>query len=177
MAWYHPELSIRRSLSQIVYDSIPMTSLLHTRIAFPTDFAAMYALWYDRAALLIQVDPRALLPDQVEQRWMQHYHRLVSAERVRIAVAVEAERVIGYAVGRWDEDAMLVREAEIELMAIDLHAPHRGAARALVGMLRAWFTTEGVSRILVRVPRYSAVEQAFWHAQGARAWDEVLWLK
>jgi hypothetical protein len=55
----------------------------------------------------------------------------------------------------------------IDSMALDAHTYYPGLARQLVGTVCKEARLLGVSRLLVRVPLFHPVEQAFWRALGA----------
>ena len=64
---------------------------------------------------------------------------------------------------------------EIIAFALDGHAYHPGAGRALVDGLQDWFRGRGITRVCVTIPKGSSVEQAFWRALHGESWNETLW--
>ena len=94
----------------------------------------------------------------------------LSSPTTKIFCAKQNNIVIGYIVGN-QRDALWV----IEEMALDAHAYHRGLGKGLFMALQTWFTEIAPTSIVIRAPRYYAVEQAFWRALGARDWTETTW--
>jgi hypothetical protein len=52
-------------------------------------------------------------------------------------------------------------------MGLDAHSYHPGLARALVAAVRDAARAHGAAGVLVNVPSYDPVEQAFWRSVGA----------
>jgi len=75
----------------------------------------------------------------------------------------EAEDVVAGYVSVWWPDSVWT----IDHMGLDAHTYYPGLARALVGAVRDAARAEGAVEILVNVPSYDPVEQAFWRSLGA----------
>lgn len=59
----------------------------------------------------------------------------------------------------------------IDELALDAHKYHAGLGRGLVERARHELNTRQKTHIIACVPRYHAVEQAFWRALGAVEWE------
>ncbi|MDX2136506.1 MAG: hypothetical protein SF123_00300 [Chloroflexota bacterium] len=144
------------------------------------DLPQLSALWYEKAALLAAQDTRLRLHPDARGEWQQVASTWVTAsERVFLA-AFQDGTAIGYLVGAVQPappgylPALL---GSIEDLTLDVHRFEGGSARALVAAARSAFHAQGVEQIVVRVPRRSAIEQAFWRAYGAAQWMESLWIR
>ncbi len=131
-----------------------------TRPATQDDQAQIAHLWQERLAILSQSDPRFLahkddpLPDDA-----------------RLFVAQTAGKIVGCIACQMRDDYGIVLD-----VALDAHSYHSGLGRALLSTARDWFgQAQTLNGIVARVPRYHAVEQAFWRALGAQNWTEALW--
>jgi hypothetical protein len=145
--------------------------------AHEADVPVLAALWADRLALLTQLDPRIVFPADGEARWAAHLHALLGRERACVPVARLDGAIVGYAIGQVRDDALLRPVGWVEYMALDLHRPAHGAARALVAALQARFRAAGVVRAAVHVAGASAVEAAFWRALGTRVVKDMVWMR
>ena len=68
--------------------------------------------------------------------------------------------------GRLPDDMGLIDE-----LALDAHQYHAGLGRGLVERARHELNARQKRHIIACVPRYHAVEQAFWRALGAVEWE------
>lgn len=129
------------------------------RTAQEQDLHQVETLWQERQALLSQANPRFRAPDRTL------WHDALQARLNMVFVAVDDEqKIVGYIAGRMPRaDAGLIDE-----MALDAHRYHGGVGRTLVRTMRDTFAEMQVSQVFVNVPRYHAVEQAFWRSLGAR---------
>jgi hypothetical protein len=62
-------------------------------------------------------------------------------------------------------------------LVLDAHEQPGGAGRLLLDHLRTWFQAHRITQVAAYTSPYLAVEQAFWHAQGATKWMDIVWLK
>lgn len=128
------------------------------RPAIQQDRPAIERLWEERQTILAQMDARFAadggddLPDD------------------GAFFVAERDGVVGFIACTTREDVGLITD-----IALDAHAYHGGVARALVDAAARWFTTQPITQIVARVPRYHPVEQAFWRASGAKEWTEARW--
>lgn len=144
---------------------------LNIREAGPDDLALLADLWHERLMILGQADPRFRRWDYDRAAWIERTSDRLGGADFVVFVAMDGGPV-GYIVGelRQGEDQILgiVRE-----MALDAHRYHAGLGRGLWAVLRDWFTQAGAARIVVQVPRYHPVEQAFWRSAGAVEWSDA----
>lgn len=87
-----------------------------------------------------------------------------------VFVGVETETVSGY-ITCWRQHSpygdLPAGVGIIEELALDAHHYYPGLGRGLVAAARAWFEQHNLTYLAACVPRYHAVEQAFWRALGA----------
>lgn len=144
---------------------------LQTRTATPDDLPQLQALWQERIVILSQADARfaRLQPDV----WRQQATDTLKADNHGWFVAAEpgATVLAGFIHGRLVDDDKAGRVGVMLELALDAHAYHGGLARRLWRTLEAWFTEKTVADRRLQVPRYRPVEQAFWRALGATAWN------
>jgi len=104
----------------------------------------------------------------------------IMAADTHMVSALTGEMPVGYAVGRMaDAPPGLIMDKMGVVMdiALDGHQGYPGAARMMVGALRAWFSAHGIEQLIVWTARRQPVEQAFWRSLGAVEWMDGLWLK
>lgn len=125
---------------------------MRIKLADETDLAMLQRLYEERIALLVQSD-RRIKPAPVQ--WLGRADGCVWIGEVDGIVA-------GY-VSAWWPDAFWT----IDHMGLDAHSYHPGLARALVAAVWDAARAHGASGVLVNVPSYDPVEQAFWRSVGA----------
>ncbi len=152
--------------------------MITLRPAIETDLHMLARFWYERTVLAPKPAGITLLPDarvrwQAEAgRWLElPDHCVVVAEADGHAVGFAAGRIVAGPVGFAPEHV-----GEVLSLALDGHAYHGGAGRALVNELWTWFRERGAARAFVSVPHASPVEQAFWRALHGEPWNDTLWL-
>lgn len=125
---------------------------MRIKLAANPDLEMLQRIYEERVALLRQGD-RRIRPATV--KWLDRIDGCVWIGEVDNAVA-------GY-VSAWWPDSLCM----IDHMGLDAHTYYPGLARALVGAVRDAASARGTQEILVRVPSYDPVEQAFWRSLGA----------
>jgi ribosomal protein S18 acetylase RimI-like enzyme len=142
------------------------------RTATSADIAYLTDLWHERAMLLGQSDLR--FSDLQHQRtgWIQKVTSRIISPNCALYVAEVETGLAGYITGCTRTSHYGV----IDEIALDTHVYHAGAGRALWSAARDWFHGQNVERILISVPRYHTVEQAFWRALGAVEWKDETWI-
>jgi GNAT superfamily N-acetyltransferase len=125
---------------------------MQIKLAAETDLAMLQRLYEERIALLIQGD-RRITPAPVQ--WLGRVDGCVWIGEVD-------DRVAGYVSVWWSDDVWT-----IDHMGLDAHSYHPGLGRALVSAVRDAARAQGASGVLVNVPSYDPVEQAFWRSVGA----------
>ena len=137
------------------------------RTAQEQDLHQIEGLWQERQALLSQANPRFRAP------YRASWYDAIQVRLDMVFVAVDDdEQIVGYIAGRMPRaDAGLIDE-----MALDAHRYHGGVGRTVVRTMRDAFAEMQVSQVFVNVPRYHAVEQAFWRSLGAHKPTMADWM-
>lgn len=129
---------------------------MRIRLATDADLAGLQRIYDERLALLTQGD-RRIRADVV--RWLNRDYGSVW-------VGESNGEIAGYISVWWSDGLWL-----IDHMALDTHTYHPGLARALVAVVREAAQLQNSGRILINIPSYDPVEQAFWRALGAKKAD------
>lgn len=150
------------------------------RAATLTDITKLSHLWHEKIILYQQMDQRfRLLPD-ARQQWENSATQWLSDEKRMMLVAERADELFGFIIGLI-EDAppglMPEKIGVITDLVVDAHSHQRGVGQVLLNELRAWFARQTIETVLARAYYRYAVEQAFWRAQGATEWIDLMWLK
>ncbi|MCU0481421.1 MAG: GNAT family N-acetyltransferase [Anaerolineae bacterium] len=134
------------------------------------DLPTILALWSERMTIMSQSLPhlRRHIPSQADH--LAQLQTWLTLPNVKMICGRRDNRVIGYLVAIFQDEVCVIEE-----MALDAHAYHRGLAKALVTTLQTIFLQPAPMPMMIRVPRYYAVEQAFWRAFGARDWTDPTW--
>lgn len=137
---------------------------MDVRAAEKQNLPQLLELWEERQVLLQQSDPR--FASYVEDRngLQQNLFKYLDDNAYTMLVAVHEGQPIGFIVGEVGIDNI----GKILLMALDAHRYHAGVGRQLYQALRQNLLDRGMTRIAVIVPRYHAVEQAFWRSMGGQ---------
>ena len=153
---------------------------IQVRRAQPNDLPELSNIWYEKMVLQQQIDRRFRLAEMARQKWLGQVSRYLSHERSRIWVAELHSELVGYLIANLqDAPPGLYPEAVgcISEMALDIHNPQPGLGQQLLEAARAWFGEHQIQSIIANVPRRQVVDQAFWRAQGATEWMDLMWLK
>lgn len=129
------------------------------RAATAADVEAIAHLRTERHELLRQSDRRFVIPADAPESWLEDPH-------AHILIAEVSQRIVAYGRAYTGQSPLgAVPEHHVMLleMALDAHRYYGGTGSAMVKTLRSLKPT-----LLVAVPRYHAVEQAFWLALGAK---------
>lgn len=125
------------------------------RHACREDLPAIEHLYTERAALLAESDPR--LKQIAARAWLDQTPPLTWVGELD-------GRLMGYIAALQHVNPPVVL---VDSMALDVHQNVRGLASLLLLAVREWTVAAKIERIIVLVPRFSPVEQAFWRAQQA----------
>ena len=143
------------------------------RSATQFDIPCLTALWEERLLVISQSDPRFSEIQTKRVAWLSEITRKITEEDSIVYVAgLATNHIVGYITGHMHQDGYGV----IEEIALDSHAYHAGMGRALLDAMQQWIANQNALRTIVSVPRYHAVEQAFWRALGAVEWTDEDWL-
>jgi GNAT superfamily N-acetyltransferase len=154
--------------------------LLTIRAAILTDLPELTRLWHEKMVLQHQFDRRFTLMSNAKTVWTQTVSEWLSDSNCRIIIADHNDIFIGYAIG-WIRPAtpgvLPMYIGCVEEIVVDPHSHHGGVGRQLLEGLKEWFVERDIQNVVAYVPRLGAVEQAFWRAQGAVEWVDLMWIK
>lgn len=150
------------------------------RPATKADLPELSRLWYEKTALHQQSDSRFQLASDGQVRWQAAAAGWIVNPAYAVRVAERDTHLLGYIIGQVEpsppglvpEKIGVVRE-----IAVDLHGNTPAVGHQLLEALRSWFAAQSIQSIIAYVPHRQVVEQAFWQAQGAAEWIDILWLK
>lgn len=155
-------------------------SSVKIRAATPADIPELTHLWYEKMVILQQFDSRFAMMADGRERWEMAVETWLSNPACAIYVAEIESSLVGYVIG-WIHAAPPGMFPEqmgfISEMVVDAHSHEGGLGRLLLSAVREWFTKHDVECIIASVSHRNAVEQAFWRAQGAGEWMDLLWIK
>ena len=150
------------------------------RPAILIDLPELARLWHEKMVLQQQFDRRITLTPDASRRWSAATAAWLEDADCYVCVAERNQCILGYAIG-WVKPAppglVLERIGYVTELVVDAHAHQGGLGRLLLSALRQWFTLRKTQQILACVPHRGAVEQAFWRAQGASEWVDLMWVK
>ncbi len=150
------------------------------RAATLNDFPELTRLWHEKMVLLQQFDSRFILTSTALGRWSDEVTGWLQDDDCCICVVERDHHVLGYAIG-WRKPAppglFSERIGYVTEIVVDAHAHQGGLGRLLLSNLRQWFAAQKIDQIVAFVPHRGAVEQAFWRAQGAAEWVDLMWIK
>ncbi len=154
--------------------------VLTIRAATLTDLPELTRLWHEKMVLQQQSDRRFTLMSDAITIWKQAVSEWLSDSNCRIQTAYRNDILIGYAIG-WIKPAppgvLPTHIGYVEEIVVDPHSHQGGVGRQLLDGLKEWFVERDIQNIVANVPRLAAVEQAFWRAQGAVEWVDLMWIK
>ncbi|MGJ3239946.1 MAG: hypothetical protein ACFE0Q_14640 [Anaerolineae bacterium] len=136
----------------------------------PSDMPLLAEYWYDQIALYTQKHQHAqLLPDALI-RWQAYAQQLLSGDAIFLTIERDGD-VFGCIIGRIINNQVGLAPLQIgcvEHIVLDLHSPHKRqyAVHDLLEALMLQFRARDIMRVIVRVPAYAPVEQAFWRGLG-----------
>lgn len=128
----------------------------------------LVALWEERRVIQAQADARLAITTGEREQW-QNQLTLTLSDAVlgTVIVAAQDGDISGFVYGVPDEKGA----GCICDLVLDAHTYHGGLGRLLVAAIREWFVAHDLVPLVVCVPRYHAVEQAFWRSMGAQVWE------
>ena len=146
-------------------------------MAIPDDLPRLVDLSQERMVVISQSDPRFGSLVIGRDQWLARIAESVGDAAYAVYVAEEGSALIGYIAGRVVvfPDPPAVRYGIVDDIALDMHTYHGGLGRELFATVRDWFSEQAIELVVIRVPRYHAVEQAFWRSLGAVEWIEHTW--
>jgi GNAT superfamily N-acetyltransferase len=152
--------------------------MIIVRNATGSDLPELSRLWQEKLILQQQADYPVGLESSA--KWIEAAGIWLADEHCVIHVAQAGSDLVGYIIG-WVQNSPpgLFQETmgAVTDLVVDAHSHHSGVGRQLLASLREWFAQLGITTIIAYVPAHLAVAQAFWRAQGAAEWTNILWLK
>jgi hypothetical protein len=150
------------------------------RLATSDDLITIADLCYETRVLQQQADSRLTVTSDSKAIWIREAGNWLNDPRCTIWVSVRMFQVTGYLIA-WLHDmppGMLPSCVGLVAdMAVDLHSSSGGAGQYLLTAAHDWFSKHRVENMIVSVPHRQPVQQAFWRAQGAKTWVDLMWLK
>ncbi len=154
--------------------------MITIRPATSADLPQLTHLWHEKTVMVLQFDRRfALLPDGAAE-WGLALEHWLKDDTCTVLVALSGDHILGYVVGHVESSPPGLSPEQFGVvtdMAVDLHGQAGGIGKALLTALREWFAERGLTILIAHVPHRSAVEQAFWRAQGGTDWVDLMWMK
>lgn len=151
------------------------------RPAEKTDISLLAEFWYDQMALYSQKQTIIrLMPDALEQ-WQSYAQTILNHDTISFLVIERDNEVLGAIIGHIEENevGLLPRKyGVIDHLILDLHSPHKrkNSVNNLLFALKERLSQQNISHMMVRVPKYSLVEQGFWRGLGASDLDNSFWM-
>ncbi|MEO8610315.1 MAG: GNAT family N-acetyltransferase [Chloroflexota bacterium] len=154
--------------------------VLTIRAATLTDLPDLTRLWHEKMVLQQQFDRRFSLRPDAKTLWTQAVSEWLSDSNCRIEIAHHNDTLTGYAIA-WIRPSppgvFPTHMGFVEEIVVDPHCHQGGVGRQLLDALKVWFFERKIQNVVAYVPRVGAVEQAFWRAQGAVEWVDLMWIK
>jgi hypothetical protein len=144
------------------------------------DLPQLSRLWYEKAALQYPSDSRFQLALDGQARWEAAVAAWLGNAAYSLWTAEREATLLGYIIGQIEPSPpglIPERIGVIRELTVDLHGNARTVGQLLLEALRGWFAAQNIRHTIAYVPPRQAVEQAFWGAQGATEWMNILWLK
>ncbi|GAB5490264.1 MAG: hypothetical protein Phog2KO_04790 [Phototrophicaceae bacterium] len=151
------------------------------RPAEKTDISLLAEFWYDQMALYSQKQTIIrLMPDALEQ-WQSYAQAILEDDTIYFLVIERDNEALGAIIGHIannDVGLLPQKYGVIDYLILDLHSPHKrkNAVNNLLSALKERFFQQNISHMMVRVPKYSLVEQGFWRGLGASDLDNSFWM-
>jgi len=152
------------------------------RAATLNDLPELTRLWHEKMVLQQQFDHRLSLAPDAANQWSAAVSDWLEDPDCKMVIALRDSdtHTLAYAVG-WVKRAppgLLTRHiGYITDIAVDAHRQQSGVSGLLLAALKSWFAGRDVQQMVAYVPHRGAVEQAFWRAQGASEWIDLMWIK
>jgi GNAT superfamily N-acetyltransferase len=149
------------------------------RAATDSDLPKLSRLWHEKM-ILQQPNTRFKLAPDAATRWIEAVSPWLHDERCEIIAADSDGALVGYIIG-WIQDAppglLPEKVGVVTDVMIDAHFARGGIGTMLLDTLRQWFANHDIVDLMAYVPSRFPVEHAFWQAQGAADWMNIVWLK
>lgn len=145
------------------------------------DIPLLSEFWYDQMALRSQKQSAVRLMPDAQEQWQDYAIDLLLDELSIFLTAESNGDILGCAIGRIENNQVGLLPQQyglIEQLVLDLHSPHKrkNAVSELLEALKSDFRQKDISHIMIRVPTYSPVEQAFWRGLGLVHLEDTFWM-
>ena len=140
------------------------------------DLSILAQLWEEKSNLLQQT--QEAYPKRSRSDWLNYAHQCLVHSACGFFVAVKDSQLVGYIIS-WVQELPIFgmeKQGIISELVTDLHQSHPRLGRQLVQCVMDWLAEQGISTILVCIPRGSMVEQAFWESMGVKRAMDIVWL-
>jgi GNAT superfamily N-acetyltransferase len=144
------------------------------------DLPEIVLLWYDKMVFQQQYDPRFKLMPDATAKWLSAAEGWLADSHYGIFGAERDGHLLGYVIGRMMAAPVGLMPEQLGCvveMTIDSHSHEGGLGRLLLNALEDWFSKRDIHYIVACVPHRGAVEQAFWRANGAAEWVDLMWIR
>lgn len=140
------------------------------RRALAADVPRLVEIWTEQRDIEAQLDPRLGL--DVVGVPVEGVRSALTDPAARVFVALADGVVVGF-VWAWQVAGV----GGVRVLAVDAHDGGGGVGTVLLDAATGWLREAGAGHLIVEnVPRYVAVQHAFWRAKGAGVIRETLYL-
>lgn len=150
------------------------------RRAQPSDLPQLSDIWHEKMVVQQQLDQRFTLAQTARQKWLEYTVSCLAKVDCAIWVAEINAQLVGYMIAYLQDSPPGLLPEKVGCIidvALDVHNPQPGLGQQLLLAARVWFAEQDVQIIIAHVSHRQVVEQAFWRAQGATEWMDLMWLK
>ena len=138
------------------------------RQAREEDMVELLRLRHERNAVYLKDNGYS---EAAEESWKNVMMVWLKDGHARILVAEDGDHLLGYMIGWVRENLPQLPPEKVGMiveMTVDGHNKQGGVGTALLDEMKTWFKAQHITEIEVRVPRFQAIEQAFWRSVGGR---------
>ena len=132
---------------------------------------AIRELWKEFMDFHASRNPHYVRSEDGDALFAEYVTGLLAADDALVLVAVDAARVVGYALGKLEQLSPGFRQRPYGLIAdvaVTASARRAGLGARFDDALRAWFRDKGVRRVQLRAASDNEVSMAFWRKRGYR---------
>ena len=112
--------------------------------------------------------------------WEKNLRGLMKSEEALVLVAVDKDRVVGYAISLTERRYPPVFEREtygfIASMAVQSNYRRQGTGERMLGKIYEWFESRNIDRIELTVTAKNQIGYSFWRKHGFQDYTHVLYL-
>ncbi len=148
------------------------------RPAKPKDVDALASLWHMIMNERAEMDRRLRLAENAQVLWREQLDNWLQEDHVRVMVADQDGKLIGYIVGWILERPLhhfLQHYGFISDMGVDGHAHQSGIGTALFDAIKPWFQQNSIRHLEVEVMHCHPIAQAFWRSQNVSGFMDRFW--